>query len=217
MSTELAGSSHRRIRVAVLLSGSGRTLENLLRANSDGRISVEFVRVISSRSSVRGVQVTRAANLPLSVVPRREFDLPEQFSEAVHAILDPVKPDLVLMAGFLSKISIPDEYVGRVMNIHPALLPLFGGKGYYGSRVHDKVIDSGMKVSGCTVHFVDENYDAGPIILQSCVPVLEGDDAETLAARVFSRECKLYPEAVRLFADGRLRIEGRRVHILPSA
>lgn len=217
MSIERGTGSHGRIRVVVLLSGSGRTLENLLRANSDGRISAEFTRVISSRPGVRGVQIAREANLPLSIVPRREFDLPEQFSDAVHAILASEQPDLVLMAGFLSRISIPDEYVGRVMNIHPALLPLFGGRGYYGSRVHEKVIESGMKVSGCTVHFVDENYDAGPIILQSCVPVLEYDDAESLAARVFSRECELYPEAVRLFADGRLRIDGRRVHILPPA
>ncbi len=203
-------------RVVVLLSGSGRTLENFVRANREGRIAVDIVRVISSRAKVRGVEVARDANLPLSVVPRRQYETAEAFSDAVHEVLTAEQPDLVLMAGFLSKIAIPEHLDGRVMNIHPALLPLFGGQGHYGSRVHQRVLDSGMKVSGCTVHFVDENYDSGPIILQSCVPVLEDDDAETLGARVFKRECELYPEAVRLFAENRLRFEGRRVRILPA-
>ncbi len=207
----------RRLKVVVLLSGSGRTLENFIEANLDGRISIEITRVISSRAKVRGVEVARQAGIPLSLVPRRSFETPEAFSDAVHAELDPERPDLVLMAGFLSKIAIPPPFEGRVMNIHPALLPLFGGQGNYGHRVHERVLESGMKVTGCTVHFVDENYDAGPIILQSCVPVLEDDDADTLGARVFARERELYPEAVRLFGEGRLRLEGRRVRILPPA
>ncbi len=204
-----------RKRVVVLLSGSGRTLENLIRANHDGRIDVDFAHVISSRSRVRGVEVARAAEIPHSVVPRRSFETWQEFSEAVHEILRHERPDLVMMAGFLSKIDIPESYVGRVMNIHPALLPLFGGQGNYGSRVHENVLESGMKVSGCTVHFVDEHYDAGPIIVQSCVPVLEDDDAETLGKRVFERECELYPRAVRLFCDGRVQLDGKRVRILP--
>jgi formyltetrahydrofolate-dependent phosphoribosylglycinamide formyltransferase len=206
-----------KTRVVVLLSGSGRTLENLIRAERDGRMAVEFTRVISSRSTVRGVQVARDAGIPLTIVPRRRFETLEAFSDAVHAVLDAEKPDLVLMAGFLSRIAIPAYLAGRVMNIHPTLLPLFGGQGHYGMQVHERVLSSGMKISGCTVHFVDENYDAGPIILQACVPVLEDDEAERLAARVFQRECELYPEAVRLFASGRLRLEGNRVRILPPA
>lgn len=205
-----------RTRVVVLLSGSGRTLENLIRANGDGRIDIDITRVISSRASVRGVDVARGAGIPLSIISRRSFSTAKSFSDAVHEVLRPEQPDLVVMAGFLSKIAIPDHLTGRVMNIHPALLPLFGGRGYYGSRVHQSVLDSGMKVSGCTVHFVDENYDAGPIILQACVPVLEDDDAESLGARVFQQECVLYPQAVRLFAENRLRLEGRRVRILPA-
>ncbi|MGA7671485.1 MAG: phosphoribosylglycinamide formyltransferase [Nitrolancea sp.] len=209
--------SHERARnrVVVLLSGSGRTLENFIRANQDGRIDVDFTRVISSRSRVRGVEVARSANIPLSIVPRRSFETWHAFSAAIHEILEQECPDLVLMAGFLSMIEIPSRYIGRVMNIHPALLPLFGGKGNYGNKVHQNVIESGMKVSGCTVHFVDEHYDAGPIILQSCLPVLEDDDAGALGARVFQRECELYPQAVRLFCDGRLRLEGHRVRVLP--
>ena len=213
-----AGNQHpspKRIRVSVLLSGSGRTLENLIRAERDGRISVEFARVVSSRSTVRGVEVARRAGIPVSIVQRRHFETPEAFSDAVHEELGREKADLVLMAGFLSKIAIPEHLNSRVMNIHPALLPLFGGQGYYGNRVHQHVLNSGMKVSGCTVHFVDESYDSGPIILQSCVPVLEGDDADALAARVFQRECELYPEAVRLFSEGRLMVTDRRVQILP--
>ncbi len=214
-----SGSDEResaRKRVVVLLSGSGRTLENLIRANHEGRIDVDFTRVISSRARVRGVDVAREADVPLSIVARRSFATWQAFSDDVHEILRQERPDLVLMAGFLSKIEIPDQYLGRVMNIHPALLPLFGGRGNFGNTVHENVLASGMKVSGCTVHFVDENYDAGPIIVQSCVPVLEDDDPETLGARVFQRECELYPQAVRLFCDDRLRLEGRRVRILPG-
>ena len=207
----------RRLKVVVLLSGSGRTLENFIRANHDGRISIEIARVISSRAKVRGIEIARQADIPLSIVPRRSFVTPEAFSDAVHEILDLEEPDLVLMAGFLSKIAIPPPFEGKVMNIHPALLPLFGGQGNYGHRVHQRVLESGMKVTGCTVHSVDEHYDAGPIILQSCVPVFEDDDAGTLGARVFARECELYPEAIRLFGAGRLRVEGRRVKILSPA
>ncbi len=216
MNSGSGSSESARKRVVVLLSGSGRTLENLIRANLDGRIDVDFARVVSSRPRVRGVEVAHAAEIPLSVVPRRSFGSWQEFSDAVHEILRRERPDLVLMAGFLSKIDIPESYLGRVMNIHPALLPLFGGQGNYGSRVHEGVLESGMKISGCTVHFVDENYDAGPIIVQSCVPVLEDDDAESLGKRVFERECELYPRAVQLFCDERLRLDGRRVRILPG-
>ena len=215
MSSASDANDSARTRVVVLLSGSGRTLENFIRANQDGRIHVNFTRVISSRSSVRGVDIARSANIPLSIVPRRSFATWRAFSAQVHEILEQERPDLVLMAGFLSMIEIPDQYVGKVMNIHPALLPLFGGKGNYGNRVHQNVIESGMKVTGCSVHFVDENYDAGPIILQSCVPVFEDDDADSLGARVFQRECEIYPQAVRLFCDGRLVLDGRRVRVLP--
>jgi folate-dependent phosphoribosylglycinamide formyltransferase PurN len=127
--------------------------------------------------------------------------------------LDERKVDLVCMAGFLSYWIIPERYLGRVMNIHPALLPAFGGEGMYGHHVHEAVLARGCKVSGCTVHFVNNRYDDGPIVLQRAVPVRAEDAPDDLAARVFEQECIAYPEAIRLFAEGRLRIEGRIVHI----
>ena len=193
------------LRVAVLLSGTGRTLENLIELTGRGELPASVVGVVSSRASVRGNEVARAAGLPLVVVPRRRFASVESFSEAVYAALDPLAVDLVVLAGFLSQLTIPPNYRDRIMNIHPSLLPLFGGLGFWGERVHRAVLDSGMKVSGCTVHFVDERYDAGPIILQRCVPVLEDDTPASLGARVFAAERRLYPEAIRLFAQDRLR------------
>src|SRR4029453_6931345 len=117
---------------------------------------------------------------------------------------------LVCMAGFLQLLPIPDDYYHRVLNIHPALLPAFGGKGMYGRRVHEAVLAAGVKVTGCTVHFADDSYDTGPILVQRCVPVKEGDDADALAARVFEAECEAYPEAIRLIASDRVTIQGRR-------
>lgn len=203
------------LRIGVLLSGSGRTLANLLACIARGELPGRIVTVVSTRASVRGNEVAREAGIPLAIVPRRAYDSLDEFSAAVYQALDPYDLDLILMAGFLSKIHVPDRYAGRIMNIHPSLLPLFGGRGLYGDRVHQAVLASGMKVTGCTVHFVDESYDAGPIIAQSCVPVLESDTVETLAARVFAEECRLYPEAIRFFWQGRLWIDGRVVRIRP--
>src|SRR5262249_13978637 len=123
---------------------------------------------------------------------------------------------LVCMAGFLQLVQIPDDFAGRVMNIHPALIPAFCGKGFHGRHVHEAVLASGVRGSGCTVHFADNEYDHGPIILQRVVPVLDDDTPEGLAARVFEEECEAYPEAIRLFAEDRLRVEGRRVRVLPA-
>ncbi|HTW95674.1 MAG TPA: formyltransferase family protein, partial [Tepidisphaeraceae bacterium] len=135
------------------------------------------------------------------------------FSEAIFSRIEASGAELVCLAGWLSLLKIPMKWSGRVMNIHPALLPSFGGAGMYGKKVHQAVLDHGCKVSGCTVHFVDEAYDAGPIILQRVCPVMEGDTAETLAHRVFEEEKIAYPEAIQLYQEGRLVIEGRVVRI----
>ena len=201
------------LRVAVLLSGSGRTLENLLKEIAAGELPARIELVISTRER-RGAEIARAAGIPTRVLTRRAFRDEAEFSRAVYAELEARQVELVLLAGFLRRIEIRPAYHNRIMNIHPSLLPLFGGLGLYGERVHQAVLASGMKVSGCTVHLVDEHYDAGPIVVQTCVPVLEDDTPETLGARVFAAECRLYPEAVRLFAAGRLQIEGRRVRIV---
>jgi folate-dependent phosphoribosylglycinamide formyltransferase PurN len=150
------------------------------------------------------------------VVDRKAHASVATFSREVFRHCDDAGAQLVCCAGWLSLLDLPDRYLGRIINIHPALLPSFGGKGMYGQKVHQAVIDHGCKVSGCTVHFVDATYDTGPIILQRACPVLDDDTAATLAARVFEAERVAYPEAVRLFHQGRLKTDGRRVRVLPG-
>jgi len=204
------------IRMAVLLSGSGRTFQNFLDLSQRGELKAESVKVVGSRADAYGLVRAEQAGVPACVVRPGDFDDAESFSEAVTRELDECEPDLVAMAGFLSFYVIPDHYGNRVMNIHPALLPSFGGEGFYGERVHAAVLECGCKVSGCTVHFADNVYDHGPIIVQKTVPVAEDDDVHSLADRVFEKELEAYPEAINLFAEGRLRVEGRRCRILPA-
>lgn len=185
-----------RPRLAVLISGSGRTLQNLIERISDGRLDAEIVAVASSKAGVAGIQVGLRAGLPVHVIERRRFADDASFSREVTARLAPHRPDLVLMAGLIHRWLFPPDYAGRVLNIHPALLPKFGGRGWYGARVHKRVLEAGEPESGCTVHYADLEYDHGPVILQRRVPVRPGDTAETLAARVFEQECEAYPEAV---------------------
>lgn len=205
------------LRIAVLLSGTGRSLENLQQEITAGRLHADIAVVVSSKPEAYGLERAKAHGLDAVAVPRREHADLEAFNAAINAVLAPYDVDLVVLAGFLSLYQPLPALAGRVMNIHPALLPAFGGKGFYGDRVHQAVLDSGVKVSGCTVHFADSQYDHGPIILQTAVPVLDDDTVSTLAARVFAAECEAYPRAIQLFGDDRLRLEGRRVRILPAA
>jgi formyltetrahydrofolate-dependent phosphoribosylglycinamide formyltransferase len=199
--------------VAVLLSGSGRTLQNLIDQTAAGRLPIRIVRVISSRGDVLGPVRARRAGLETVVLPRRRYPSDDAYSAAVAAVLDRSPVELIALAGFMHLFRIPDAFRGRVMNIHPGLLPAFGGPGLYGGRVHRAVLSAGARESGCTVHFADNEYDRGPVILQRQVPVLPGDTAETLARRVFFEECRAYPEAIRLFAEGRLSIKDGKVEI----
>ena len=201
------------VRLAVLLSGGGTTLQNFLDRIADGSLDAEVVVVIGSRPDAFGLQRARRAGIPAVCVPRREFPDVDRFNDALHATLASYRFDLIVCAGFLSPFQLRGRYDRRVLNIHPALIPAFCGKGFYGEKVHRAVIESGVKVSGCTIHFVDDEYDHGPIILQGTVAVHDDDTPETLAARVRARENELYPEAIRLWADGRLHIDGRRVRI----
>lgn len=205
----------RVINLAVLLSGSGRTLENLQQEIVAGRLSARVAVVVSSKPDAYGLVRARQHGLAAIAVPRREYADAAAFNAALNAALAPYSIDLVVLAGFLSLYIPPPAWRESVMNVHPALLPAFGGKGFYGDRVHQAVLAAGVKVTGCTVHFADALYDHGPIILQKAVPVHEDDTVETLAARVFAAECKLYPQAIQLFAEKRLRPEGRRVRLLP--
>lgn len=202
--------------IAVLISGGGTTLLNLLQKISAGAVKAEVRRVISSNPSAGGLRHADAASIPSQVVRPRDWPTPEAYSEAVFGPCRAAGVRLVVMAGFLRHVLIPSDFQLRVLNIHPGLIPAFCGQGFYGQRVHQAVLDYGAKISGCTVHFADNQYDHGPIVLQRSVPVLDDDTPETLAARVFEQECDAYPEAIRLFAENRLRLDGRRVRILPS-
>lgn len=204
------------MHLAVLLSGTGRTLQNLINKIEQGSLDAEIKVVVSSRADAPGLQRAKKHGIPTVVVERKRYKGVEEFSNEITTQLAKYSEvDLVIMAGFNCLYRIPDKYMGRVMNIHPALIPLFCGKNYWGEKVHKAVLDSGVKVSGCTVHFADNTYDNGPIILQRVVPVVDGDTPESLAKRVFEEECLAYPMAIHLFHQGRLKIEGRRVNILP--
>jgi phosphoribosylglycinamide formyltransferase 1 len=201
------------LRLGILLSGGGRTLENLITEISADHLAAEVAMVIASRPAIRGIEVGKNAGVPTHLVRPRDFPNVNAYSAAMCKLLDETRVDLVCLAGFLSYWIVPEQYLGRVMNIHPALLPAFGGKGMYGHHVHEAVLARGCKVSGCTVHFVNNAYDEGPIILQRTAPVYAEDTADDLAARVFVEECIAFPEAIRLFAEGRLKVEGVRVAI----
>lgn len=203
------------IRLAVLISGAGTTLQNLIDRIAGGQLPAQITGVVSSRGDVAGVERARRAGLPFVVVERRTCSR-EEFHRRVWEAIRTAQPHLVCLAGWLHLLPIPEDYRYRVLNIHPALLPAFGGRGMYGLRVHQAVLEAGVKVSGCTVHFADDTYDTGPIVLQRCVPVLDDDTPQTLAARVFAAECEAYPEAICRVASGRYRLEGRRVLFLPD-
>lgn len=209
-----AHGPERRLRLAVLLSGNGTTLQNLLDRSADGRLAAEVIAVVANRPDAYGLKRAEAAGVPAYVVDRRDHGTREDFSRAVFDLCRRHRADLVCLAGFLQLLVIPDDFHGRVLNIHPALIPAFCGKGFYGHHVHEAVLASGVRVSGCTVHFADNVYDHGPIVLQRVVEVRDDDTPDALAARVFAQECEAYPEAIRLFAEGRLRVEGRRVRIV---
>jgi formyltetrahydrofolate-dependent phosphoribosylglycinamide formyltransferase len=201
----------RPIRLAVLLSGGGRTLENLAKQIQAGQLSAVIATAICSRSDVAGIARAAKHGVPCSIIRRRDYKTTALFSSAVFEQCRAASVDLVVLAGFLALLHIPPDFENRVLNIHPSLIPAFCGQGFHGLAVHAAVIARGAKVSGCTVHFCDNTYDHGPIVAQSTVPVLDDDDPETLAARVFEAECELYPKAIAAFAAGELEIVGNRV------
>ncbi|MBI3328881.1 MAG: phosphoribosylglycinamide formyltransferase [Nitrospinae bacterium] len=202
------------LQLAVLISGSGTSLQNLIDHIEAGKLHARIVVVISSRPDAYGLERAKQRGLEALAVPWRAHGDAEAYQRELNRTLDRYVPELIALAGYLHLFRFAPHYRGRVMNIHPALSPAFSGQGFYGLRVHQAVLDYGAKLSGCTVHFADEEYDHGPIIVQRCIPVREDDTPQSLAQRVFVEECKAYPEAIQLFAEGRLKIEGRRVRIL---
>jgi phosphoribosylglycinamide formyltransferase 1 len=201
-------------RLGILISGSGRTLKNLLDVIGRGELDAEIVAVVSSVEGVRGLEIAREAGIPAFAVTRRDASGVEAYSRRVYEVFTPYAPDLIVMAGFLRRVLVLPGWEGRILNIHPALLPdaaeYAAGRGRYGDFVHEAVIAHGDTVSGATVHVVTDAYDEGPPLMRAEVPVLQGDSAAALAARVFEAECRLYPEAIRRYLTDHpdLRREG---------
>lgn len=218
--TDTRGLAARRhvagLRIGVLVSGNGTNLQAILDACAGGDIPGSVVLVVSSSAKAFALERARQAGVPAVVLAPKEFSHRASYDARLIELLRSAQVELVCLAGFL-RILTPEfvaQFAGRIMNIHPALLPAFGGRGMYGAHVHEAVLASGVKVSGCTVHFADETPDGGPIILQSTVPVEDDDTVETLAARLAVEEHRLYLAAIRLFAEGRLQVIGRRVHVV---
>ena len=208
--TPFAPITSRPIRLGVLISGGGTTLLNFLDQISRNQLLAEVPLVIASQKNCKGVERARAAGLECLVLRPRDFATVQDFSDAVFRELRGRKVDLVTLAGFLSLLQIPDDFLWRVINIHPSLIPAFCGHGFFGHHVHEAAIQRGVKISGCTVHFADNEYDHGPIILQRTIAVPDNCTADELSALVFEQEKTAYPEAIRLLASGRLTIRNRR-------
>lgn len=197
----------RPVKLAVLVSGGGTTLANLAKRIEDGVLFASVETVIVSRDGIGGLSVCERHGLPAQVIARKPYgDDVDRFSHDVFARIRDAGVDLVCLAGFLCLLRIPEDFRHRVFNIHPSLLPSFGGPGMYGRRVHEAVLQRGAKLSGCTVHFADDTYDTGPIVVQRACPVAPDDTPDTLAGRVFEQECAAFPEAIAAWAEGRISI-----------
>lgn len=183
-------------RLAVAISGGGSTLLNLHQRIQQGTLDATLACVIASNDTCPGIERARGLGVPVHVLPRKQYADKHAFSDAVFQACRDADADLLCLAGFLSLLVIPDDFAGRVLNIHPSLLPKFGGKGMHGQHVHRAVLDAGETEAGCTVHLADNTYDTGPVVLQKTCPVQPGDTSDTLAERVFELECQAYPEAI---------------------
>jgi phosphoribosylglycinamide formyltransferase-1 len=190
-------------RIAVLVSGGGSNLEAILQAQESGELPAQVVLVLSSRSDAFALERAKRRSIPTAVIERKLFVSESAYQAAVLATVQRAEPHVICLAGYLKKLS-PEfiaAYRGRILNIHPALLPKFGGAGMYGRFVHQAVLKSGDQDSGCTVHLVDEEFDHGPTLAQARVPILPDDTEETLAARVLAEEHRLYPQTIRIFCE----------------
>lgn len=201
------------IKIAVWISGGGTTLSNVLDCVSKGMLEVEVCLVVSSNAEVGGVEIARAAGIEIQVVARGQFHSPDEYRDEMFRRSRELGVHYVVMAGFLKHVLIPSDFTNRVVNIHPSLIPAFCGKGMYGNRVHQAVVDSGVTLSGCTIHFVDNEFDHGPIIYQHTVPVVAGDCAEDVRQRVFVAECEAYPKVLRWLNAGRISVDGSVVTV----
>jgi phosphoribosylglycinamide formyltransferase-1 len=201
-------------RLVVLVSGGGTNLQALIDACAEGRINARIAGVISSKPDAYALRRAENAGIPSSVIKPSDYSTRQEKDKAVIGAVERFGGQAIVLAGYMSILGkeVVDRY--KIVNIHPALIPSFCGKGFYGLRVHKAVLDYGAKISGATTHFVDEGTDTGPVIMQRCVPVLDGDTPETLAAKVLEIEHEILVESVKLLCDGKLDIQGRRVRIL---
>ena len=207
------------LRLAVMASGGGTNLQAIIDASESGEIDARVVVVISNNSAAGALERARRHGIEALHLSRRQFASGEDFDRALLEAFRSRRTDMIILAGYMKLLSpvVVNAFHHRILNIHPALLPCFGGEGMYGMRVHRAVIESGTRYSGVTVHLVDEQYDHGPIVAQLVVPVGEDDTPETLAEKVLVREHQLYKEVIQLFARDRVRVEGRRVRLLPPS
>lgn len=203
------------MRIAIFASGSGSNAEAIIRASKEGILSSEVGLVLSNNADSGVLQRAKALNINQSAIDQRNFENEESYISSLFNVLDENGIDFIALAGYLKLVQpeLINKYKNKITNIHPALLPSFGGKGFYGKKVHEAVLEAGCKVSGVTIHLVSEAYDRGPIILQSTLPVLEDDSAESLAARVLKIEHKIYPEALQLFAEDRVEVRNNIANI----
>ena len=207
-----------KLRIAVFASGRGSNFEAILNNIKKGELDASIVVFISNKKNAGAFDIARANNIPAYFVSTKEFPEQEQFDLRILEILETHNANFIVLAGYLKMIgkNVVRKFKNRILNIHPALLPSFGGKGMFGHHVHEAVLNYGCKVSGVTVHLVDESYDTGPPVIQRCVPVMDDDTPETLAARVLKTEHQVFTEALKYFAEGRVKVSGRRVKILPK-
>jgi len=203
------------LRLAILASGRGSNFEAILNSIKQGKLDASIQVVISNKASAGALEIARQNGIAAVHISKKQFPGQEQFDEQLLSILNQYQVNFVVLAGYLKMLSpiVVRNFKNRILNIHPALLPSFGGKGMYGIHVHEAVLDYGCKVSGVTVHLVDEKYDTGAPVLQRCVPVQDDDTPEILAARVLKEEHQIFTEALHLFAQDRVEIEGRKIKI----
>ena len=207
-------SERRQLRLVVLISGSGSNLQAIIDGCTSGSIDAEVIAVISNRPEVRGLERARQAGIPAEVLDHKAFGSRESFDQSMIELIDRFQPDLVILAGFM-RILTPDfvrHYAGRLLNIHPSLLPKFQGL-----HTHRRALDAGEIVHGASVHFVTDELDGGPVVLQATVPVIEGDEEQTLAARVLTQEHRIYPAVIQWFAEGRLQLDPQHGVIFDNA
>ncbi len=204
-----------KLRIAVFASGRGTDLQSIIDAIEAGKLDARIVMVLSNKKDAMALERARKHGIPAVYLSSKDFDKRDEFVSTMLGELERHGANFIALAGYLRKVppEVIQKYRNRIVNIHPALLPSFGGRGMYGMRVHEAVIEYGCKVTGVTIHIVDEHYDHGPVVAQRCVEVRDDDTPETLAARVLEVEHQLYPEVLQWFAEGKVEVIGRKVLI----